>query len=138
MLMCLRLCCPDCEHSTGVIDKTRHTKATSPVVCRNGEFIFRSSNSVKPATDLPEDMMRRVRAATIGYCLRESHASTPNAPAGVAPKPRSSRASGRPSDRHRTKQKYSLLCSTWLWYPLYSFLSRLCHLCDRSYRQCRT
>ncbi|DBA85962.1 TPA: hypothetical protein ACH3X1_005501 [Trebouxia sp. C0004] len=72
---------------------------------QNGEFIFRSSISVKPATDLPEDMMRRVRAATTGYCLWESHASMPNAPAGLVPKRRSSRA-GRPSDRHKTRQKY--------------------------------
>ncbi len=134
--MWLRLCCPEREQSTGFIDMTRYTEATSAVVRRNGEFIFRSSNSVKPATDLPEDMMRRVRAATIGYCLRESHASMPNAPAGLVPKRKSSRA-GRPSERHKTKQKYSLLCSTWLWYPLYCFLSCLCYLVT-VYRPCRT
>lgn len=39
---------------------------------RNGEFIFRSSNSVKPATDLPEEMVKRVRAACAGYCLKKS------------------------------------------------------------------
>ena len=51
--------------------------AILPIVpCRNGEFIFRSSNSVKPATDLPEDMIKRVRAATSGYCLREVHPHT--------------------------------------------------------------
>ncbi|KAA6424406.1 MAG: hypothetical protein FRX49_05618 [Trebouxia sp. A1-2] len=76
---------------------------------RNGEFIFRSSNSVKPATDLPKDMMRRVRAATVGYCLRESHSSIRNAAAGLVPgeagNRRSSRA-GRPSDRHKPRQKY--------------------------------
>ncbi|DBB10243.1 TPA: hypothetical protein ACH3X3_001808 [Trebouxia sp. C0006] len=104
---------------------------------QNGEFIFRSSNSVKPATDLPEDMMRRVRAATIGYCLRESHASMPNAPAaGPAPKRRSSKA-GRPSDRHKTRQKYNLLCSNWLWHCLCCFVSCLCHLVT-GYRPCRT
>lgn len=43
-----------------------------PLQRRNGEFIFRSSNAIKPATDLPEDMMKRVRAATQDFCTMES------------------------------------------------------------------
>lgn len=41
-------------------------------LCRNWEFIFRSSNSGKPATDLPDDMLKRMRAASAGYCVRET------------------------------------------------------------------
>ena len=52
------------------------TKAAAIDCRRNGEFIFRSSNSVKPATDLPEDMVKRVRAATQGFCTREAHSAT--------------------------------------------------------------
>lgn len=65
---------------------------------------------MKPATDLPEDMMRRVRAAAMGYSAGESHVSTPNALPGQLPTRKSSRAATRGSaGRHKTKQRCAVL-----------------------------
>ena len=65
---------------------------------------------MKPATDLPEDMMRRVRAAAMGYSAGESHVSTPTALPGQLPTRKSSRAATHGSaGRHKTKQRCAVL-----------------------------
>ena len=89
LLLLLVLLPPNCYTLIAIIDTVQteensswqlwallHVKAAAVVCHRNGEFIFRSSNSVKPATDLPEDMVKRVRAATQGFCTREAHSAT--------------------------------------------------------------
>ena len=75
-----------------------------PLQHRNGEFIFRSSNAVKPATDLPEAMIKRVRAVEQNFCTMESRPGR-TAPASAHTARRKARRAVREGSRCQDKHR---------------------------------
>lgn len=72
--------------------------------CRRGEFIFRTSNSVKLATDLPPGMVEGVRARQMGTIAHEGpkRGTSPQAPPALSP-----RTVARPKVKRTAKESAS-------------------------------